>query len=104
MKQHYVDLVKGIDLMSESLISIGKSEGNEPIKILIAGLIGKLGFNNQEVGDDIAMIRFSVKNDDASLEKLTAHMMGGGDVSKAEPKEDPVTKAEPSAEVKLKTP
>ena len=96
MTQHYKDLIKGIDLMSTSLISIGKSEGTEPIKILIAGLIGKLGFNNQEVGDDIAMIRFAVENDDESLQKLTAKMMGGD-----KPEAKPGPEAKPSATVKV---
>lgn len=76
MKKEYKDLIEGIDKMGEALITIGKSEDNKPIKMLVARLIGKLGFNNAEVGDDIAMIRFAVENDDESLEKLTANITG----------------------------
>ena len=89
MKQEYKDLITGIDKMGEALIAIGNSEDNKPIKMLVARLIGKLGFNNTEVGDDIAMIRFAVENDDESLEKLTANITGGS--AEPEPKKTVVT-------------
>lgn len=76
MEKHYEELVEGIDKMGAALISIGKTGDNKPIKLLVARLIGKLGFNDPEIGDDIAMIRFAVENDDESLEKLTANITG----------------------------
>lgn len=77
MDKNYIKLMHGIDEMGDALIQIGQSKDNKPIKLLVARLIGKLGFNDQSVGDDIAMIRFAVDNDDESLEKLTANITGG---------------------------
>lgn len=91
MDTNYKKLVDGIDQMGQALIAIGNSEDHKPIKLLVSRLIGKLGFNNQEVGDDIAMIRWAVENDDETLEKLTEHVTGGGipaaPVAKEEEKE-----------------
>ena len=81
MKQEYKDLIKGIDLMGKALVEIGNSQDNKPIKMLVAKFIDKLGFNDPSVGDDVAMIRFAVVNDDESLEKLTAQITGSQNVT-----------------------
>ena len=93
MDANYEKLVQGIDAMGEALIAIGRSPDNKPIKLLASRLIGKLGFNNPEIGDDIAMIRFAVANDDESLEKLTANITAGGNAA---------IKATPDVETKSK--
>lgn len=77
MNVNYIKFVKGLDDMSEALIAIGKSEDSKPIKLLVSRLVEKLGFNNAAIGDDIAMIRFAVANDDESLEKLTIQVTKG---------------------------
>ena len=92
----YKQLVEGLTLIGEGLIEIGASEENPPIKLLVAQLMNKLGFNDPEVGELVAMIRFAVENDDLSLEKLTASIAGGKGVAQAsvetpsadKPKED----------------
>ncbi len=76
MRQEYKDLVTGIETMGEALIKIGSNEDNKPIKMLVVRLIENLGFNSSTVGDDIAMIKFAVENDDESLERLTAKITG----------------------------
>ena len=76
MDNNYIKLMSGIDEMGEALVQLGKSKDNKPLKLLVARLIDKLGFNDPSVGDDIAMIRFAVNNDDESLEKLTANITG----------------------------
>lgn len=76
MDKNYVKLIEGIDIMGEALVKIGTEAENKPLKLLVSRLIEKLGFNNPSVGDDIAMIRFAVENDDESLEKLTAKVTG----------------------------
>ncbi len=86
MNKNYSKLIQGIDLMSESLIEIGRNADNKPIKLLVSKLVDKLGFNDLTVGEDIAMIRFAVANDDESLEKLTAQITGGVAEPEAKPK------------------
>lgn len=77
----YKKLVEGLTLLGEGLIEIGASNENPPIKLLVAQLMSKLGFNDPEVGELVAMIRFAVENDDLSLEKLTASIAGGKGVA-----------------------
>lgn len=79
----YKTLVEGLTQVGEGLIEIGASEKNPPIKLLVAQLMNKLGFNDPEVGELVAMIRFAVENDDLSLEKLTANIAGGKGVAAA---------------------
>ena len=76
MDKNYKKLVDGIDMMGEALIEIGNSKDAKPIKLIVSRLINNMGFNNPEIGDDIAMLRFAVENDDESLEKLTASITG----------------------------
>jgi len=93
MNKNYNKLIDGIDLMSEALIEIGNNGEPKPIKLLVSRLIEKLGFNDQSIGDDIAMIRFAVANDDESLEKLTAQVTGEG----AKPEPEPESEVEDAA-------
>ncbi len=105
MNKNYSKLIQGIDLMSESLIEIGRNADNKPIKLLVSKLVEKLGFNDLTVGEDIAMIRYAVANDDESLEKLTAKITGG-EMATEKPKKAKleatavVENPEPKAEVK----
>jgi len=79
MDKNYIKFIEGLDKMGEALIDIGQTAENKPLKLLVSNLVTKLGFNDVSVGDDIAMIRFAVQNDDESLEKLTAQVTGDTD-------------------------
>jgi hypothetical protein len=70
----YKKLIDGIDMISEALMEIGADKDNKPVKLIVARIVNHLGFN--DLGDDIAMLRFAVENDDLSLTKLTARIMG----------------------------
>lgn len=74
--QVYKKLIDGFDMISEALIEIGADKENLPVKLIVARIVAGLGFNNPEIGDDIAMLRFAVENDDLTLTKLTARVMG----------------------------
>lgn len=99
MDKNYTKLVEGLDSMSEALIALGQSSDTKPIKLLVTKLVEKLGFNDMTIGDDIAMLRFAVKNNDESLEKLTAKITKG---YTPEPEAEP--EAEPTPEAEDETP
>ncbi len=100
MNKNYEKLIDGIDMMGEALIEIGKNAENKPLKLIVSKLIEKLGFNDTSIGDDIAMIRFAVTNDDESLEKLTAQVTSGVVYAEPEVKEDKPEVKEDKPEVK----
>jgi hypothetical protein len=77
--ENYKNLVKGIDLIGESLIAIGKDKSAKQIKLILTEVVNGLGFDNPEIGDKIAMLRFAVENEDWDLKKLTAMITGASD-------------------------
>ena len=74
----YEKLVEGFLLIGEALQEINESENNYPINLLVSKLVGNMGFNDPEALEELTMIRFAVENEDYSLEKLTAQVMGKG--------------------------
>ena len=101
MDKNYVKLVKAIDMLGESLMAIGTDGSTKPIKLLVSRLINDLGFQNQAIGDNIAMIRFAVENDDESLEKLTAQYTG---MDAAEVQQDMQDKMDEAVELEPEPP
>jgi hypothetical protein len=75
----YKKLVEGLDQVGEALIAIGKDQDPAQIKLLVSEIVNMMGFDNPEIGDKIAMLRYAVENDDKSLQKLTQMITGGGD-------------------------
>lgn len=72
----YEKLVEGFYLIGEGLQESAEDGKNYPIKLLISKLIGKMGFNNPDALEELSMIRFAVENNDYTLEKLTAQVVG----------------------------
>lgn len=72
----YKNVVDGLAMVGDGLVAIGEADGSQPIKLLVAQLVNKIGLNNPEVGELVTMIRFAVENDDLGLEKLTAEIAG----------------------------
>ena len=66
----YDKFLKGLAMMGEALTTISADGDNSPIKLIMGRITAGIVVN----GDDIAMLRFAVENDDKSLEKLTAEV------------------------------
>ena len=77
-KDCYTKLVEGFSLVGEALQEMQDDDKPYPIKLLISRMVGRMGLNNQELLDELTMIRFAVENNDYSLDKLTAYMLKSG--------------------------
>jgi DNA-directed RNA polymerase delta subunit len=80
---NYKQLVDGLDTVGQALVAIGQDKEPAQIKLLVSEIVNMLGFDNPEIGDKIAMLRYAVENDDKSLEKLTKLVTGGGQEDEA---------------------
>jgi hypothetical protein len=78
----YKNLVDSIAAVGEALTAIGQEEANDPIKLLVNDLVTQLNFTNPQAADTLAMLRYAVDNDDASLVKLTEYMTKGSATDK----------------------
>ena len=68
--ENYKKFLDGLTMMSEALIAIGEDGDDSPIKLILSRITRGIQVN----GDDIAMLRFAVDNDDKDLKKLTAEV------------------------------
>ncbi len=75
--EEYKNFLNGLAQMGDALVAINTDGSNAPIKLIVGRITASMVVN----GDDIAMLRFAVENDDMSLEKLTAKIAGNTDAA-----------------------
>lgn len=71
MKQ-YKKLLEAITMMGEALTAIGNDGSNKPIKLLVSNLVEKFNID----GNDVALFKYAVENEDWDLTKLTEKVTG----------------------------